>query len=161
MSDQPEHDNADKPDETIPRKALEGRETAIIPTRQLKRKSGNTDELKQELGATDEREIILVIRGIIERFVIPADRKLIIGRSNVKMRFVPDIDLTPYGALDRGVSRQHAHLWIEDEELYIEDNGSTNGTFLNARQLAPNTPAVVSSGNEIRLGRLSIQVLFR
>ena len=152
---------ADPTDQTLPRTDLDARETAVIPTRQLRRSASSADTLREEIKHKDDREIILVIRGIIERFVIPKDRKLLLGRSNARMRFVPDIDLTPYGALDRGVSRTHARIWIENGDLYIEDMESTNGTYINNEPLPPNQPKRVTSGNELMLGRLAIQVLFR
>jgi hypothetical protein len=154
-------ETTDPTDETLSRTNLDARETAVIPTRQLRRSSKNTDKLSEEIRHKDDREIILVIRGIIERFVIPKDRKLMLGRSNARMRFVPDIDLTPYGALDRGVSRAHAQIWIENGDLYIEDMESTNGTYINNEPVPPNQPKRVTSGNELMLGRLAIQVLFR
>jgi hypothetical protein len=157
----PETTSNDLADQTLPRTDLDARETAIIPTRQLRRSKDNTDQLREEIKHKDDREIILVIRGIIERFVIPKDRKLTLGRSNARMRYVPDIDLTPYGALDRGVSRAHAQIWIENGDLYIEDMQSTNGTYVNNELIPANQPKRVSSGNELLLGRLAIQVLFR
>jgi pSer/pThr/pTyr-binding forkhead associated (FHA) protein len=33
------------------------------------------------------------------------------------------------------LSRRHAHLYAEDDAIYVEDLGSTNGTFLDGRRL--------------------------
>ncbi|HEX9699600.1 MAG TPA: FHA domain-containing protein [Acidobacteriota bacterium] len=34
-----------------------------------------------------------------------------------------------------GVSRQHARIWKDGEVYYIEDSGSTNGTFVNGQRI--------------------------
>ncbi|MFO7731526.1 MAG: FHA domain-containing protein [Spirochaetia bacterium] len=39
-----------------------------------------------------------------------------------------------------GVSRRHARLHIVGGELYIEDSGSRNGTYLNGTQIEGRTP---------------------
>lgn len=109
----------------------------------------------------DQSEIIFVIRGIVERVVIPKDGSITIGRSDPRTRTRVDLDLTPYGALDRGVSREHVRMHIEDGKLYVTDLGSTNGTFLASTRLEAHTPTVLRKGDELLLGRLPIQVLFR
>ena len=54
------------------------------------------------------------------------------------------------------VSSRHARLWWEGDTLWVEDLGSTNGTFLNGKRLA--TPAPLRPGDELRLGK---QVVLR
>jgi len=39
-----------------------------------------------------------------------------------------------------GVSRRHAGLYIDGGELYIEDSGSRNGTYLNGGRVESRTP---------------------
>lgn len=109
----------------------------------------------------EESEIIFVIRGIVERVVIPKSGNITLGRSDPRTRTRVDLDLTPYGALDRGVSREHVRMHIEDGKLYVTDLGSTNGTFLANVRLEANTPTALRKGDELLLGRLPIQVLFR
>lgn len=109
----------------------------------------------------DQSEIIFVIRGIVERVVVPKGGSIILGRSDPRNRNRVDLDLTPYGALDRGVSREHVRMHIEDGRLYVTDLGSTNGTFLSSTRLEPETPTVLRKGDELLLGRLPIQILFR
>lgn len=133
--------------------------------------SSSNDRLRQKLAANsiqgtaslgDKREIIFVIRSMVERFVLSDADSIILGRNEPGSRPESDmIDLTPYGALDRGVSRQHVRLHLKDNHLYVTDLGSTNGTFLAGKRLRANEPSLLHKGDELLLGRLAVQVLFR
>jgi pSer/pThr/pTyr-binding forkhead associated (FHA) protein len=74
---------------------------------------------------------------------------------------VPDIDLTPYGADDKGVSRLHASLHRQEETLVLSDLGSVNHTFINGQRLHAHEVRVLRDGDEIRLGRLVLYAYFR
>lgn len=151
------------PDDKTPRKRerlpQEKPETAVLPSqrrRLLAAKGKDTDVPNSE-----ERELLLVVRGMIERLDIPEDGSLVLGRSDHQARSHPDVDLTPYGALDRGVSRVHARIHIEDDRLFITDLGSKNGTFMGGDRLTPHEAVVVRKDAELLLGRLAIALLFR
>ncbi|RMG88346.1 MAG: FHA domain-containing protein, partial [Chloroflexi bacterium] len=47
-----------------------------------------------------------------------------------------------------------------DGSLHIKDLGAKNGTFLNGQKLVPEQPRVLRDGDEIRLGRLILEVHF-
>lgn len=118
-----------------------------------------TDDLEQTLDE-QKQEVIFVIRGIVERFVMSENQQLILGRSDPASRHRPDVDLSPYGAVERGVSRSHASLRLSGRKLYLTDLGSTNGTFIGGRQLTPHKPEYIRKGEEFLLGRLSVTVLY-
>ena len=63
--------------------------------------------------------------------------------------------------MDRGVSRLHAQLELKDNKLYITDLNSTNGTYVNAVRIEPHQASVLHKGDDVILGRLAVQVLFR
>jgi hypothetical protein len=109
----------------------------------------------------EKREVILVIRGVVERIVMEENRGYRLGRFDIGTKRLDDIDLTAYGAVDRGVSRVHAQLQLEQEKLYITDLGSTNGTYVNGKRLTPQEPAMLRKGDDVLLGRLALQILFR
>lgn len=109
----------------------------------------------------ERREIILLIRGMVERIVISDHAAFKLGRFDLTNKADNEVDLTPYGAMDRGVSRLHAQLHLEEDKLFITDLGSTNGTYLGGDRLDPHTPALLRKGDELLVGRLQIQVLFR
>jgi hypothetical protein len=136
-------------------------DTAILSRRNLSRRLSSSKTSDGTVTFGDQRELLLVIRGIVERLVVPNELSITLGRSDLSTRFHPDVDLTAYGALDRGVSREHARLHTEDGRLYVTDLGSTNGTFLAGKRLEPNNPTLLRKGDELLLGRLTVQVLFR
>ncbi len=109
----------------------------------------------------DKQEVVLLIRGMVERVVMEVGTVYKLGRFEIGAAADNEIDLTPYGAQDRGVSRVHAELQIIDAVVHINDLGSTNGTFVNSQRLKPNTPTALRKGDELLLGRLAFQVLFR
>ena len=82
----------------------------------------------------------------------------IIGRSDSKSSYVPDIDLAAFQALEKGVSRRHAALVRFKGHLHLLDLGSVNGTFLNGERLASEVPYALSSGDKILLGSLSLLI---
>ena len=54
------------------------------------------------------------------------------------------------------VSSQHAIIAVVGDEYRLSDIGSTNGTLINGKRLAPNTPHVLSAGDEIGLGPVTL-----
>ena len=60
----------------------------------------------------------------------------------------PDADLS---VMDPTVSTDHARVWLQGEQVYIRDLGSTNGTFVNGGRVVGRKP--LGNGDSIRLGR--------
>lgn len=136
-------------------------DTALLSPKNAMRRNTPIQVTGSTASLGENREIILVIRGMVERLVMKESQPVILGRSDMRTRYVPDVDLTPYGALDRGVSREHSRLNLEGDHLYITDLDSTNGTFLSGKKLDPNVPTLIRKGDELLLGRLAVQILFR
>lgn len=60
---------------------------------------------------------------------------------------------------DTGISRHHARLFTDDDERWwIEDMGSTNGTFVNGLRI---TKTALQSGDHVKLGRALIHYQHR
>lgn len=119
------------------------------------------EEKVEEISPSPEREVILVIRGMVERVVMTPNVIYKLGRFELGLKNPDEIDLTPYGATDRGVSRLHAQMHVDGDNLYVTDLGSTNGTYLGGKRLNPDEPTAVKKGDELLLGRLAVQVMFR
>lgn len=80
----------------------------------------------------------------------------IIGRSDSRSTFIPDIDLAEYKALEKGVSRRHAVFLRRQDRLVLLDLGSVNGTFLNGRRLKPDEPCALNIGDKLGFGDLIV-----
>ena len=81
------------------------------------------------------------------------------GRSEYVGEF-QHVDLSKFNAAEYGVSRVHMYMQFYDGKVYIEDSGSTNGTFLNGKRLTAEEPTLIYSGSEIRIGQLRMYVYF-
>jgi hypothetical protein len=84
--------------------------------------------------------------------------RLVIGRAHPHAPEKPDLDLTPYDAEDKGVSRMHVMLIKEENALKAEDLDSTNGTFLNGIRLYPHQPRIIRNGDTLILGQLALKI---
>lgn len=104
-------------------------------------------------------EVLLLIDGMIARLIIRDSQEYYLGRF--KIANADEVDLNPYGALQHGVSRVHAKLIMENSKLYIVDLASSNGTYVRRSRLQPHEPALLHKGDELLLGRMRMQVLFR
>jgi hypothetical protein len=93
----------------------------------------------QTTGVGRPRLIIPAGSGTPERVVLLTSPVTVVGRG-------ADADLRLH---DTGVSRAHAELRIEGEQVRLADLGSTNGTRLNGR---PVSDAVLSDGDRIEVG---------
>lgn len=57
---------------------------------------------------------------------------------------------------DSFVSQLHARVFRRDGSIYLEDLGSTNGTFLNGKKVT--APVSVRKGDKIQFGRTTLEV---
>jgi predicted component of type VI protein secretion system len=72
--------------------------------------------------------------------------KLLIGRAE-------ECDVRP---LSEDVSRRHCAIHVGPEEVWVEDLGSRNGTFVNGQRIAEKTK--VTTGDLVRVGSLELKV---
>ncbi len=79
---------------------------------------------------------------------------LVVGRAHKKN--VPDIDLGPHGGTKAGVSRRHSRLLRENDQWFIEDLGSTNGTFVNDTKIEARKKVPITKGDTLRFGQIEM-----
>ena len=80
-------------------------------------------------------------------FPLRMNREIIIGRSS-------DLDMV---LVEDMVSRRHAKISSTDSEVYIQDMGSTNRTFVNGEKIAGR--ALLHEGDRILVGTSIIKVV--
>lgn len=68
----------------------------------------------------------------------------LIGRSKRCQVYIDD----PY------LSKNHARIFLNDGLFYVEDLGSTNGSYLNGRKL-PNHPVRIKDSDKLSFGNIS------
>ncbi len=112
-----------------------------------------------EVIVADQEPITLEIGD--QQMVIPLAEVITLGRaSDISDSPKPDVDLSPYGADDQGVSRKHIKIKRKNILVYVADLGSTNGTLLNGRRLIPNAERLLRNGDVLQLGHLKVKVKF-
>jgi pSer/pThr/pTyr-binding forkhead associated (FHA) protein len=57
---------------------------------------------------------------------------------------------------DTYVSQQHARIFDRGGNWYVEDLGSTNGTFVNDQKLV--APAMLTPGDKVRVGQTTVEL---
>ena len=76
-----------------------------------------------------------------------------IGRWDADNGVFPDVDLDAFDS-DAKVSRRHARIRRSNDGYFIEDLGSTNGTYVNrGRRLLPGNVETLGDGDEIIVGK--------
>ncbi len=93
-----------------------------------------------------------------ETLDIPAKEEVMIGREDPVSEVFPDLDLTGMGGLEKGVSRKHAVIHHTGTDYTVEDMGSTNGTYINRKRIAPHAPEAIKPGDEVRFGKVTLSV---
>jgi pSer/pThr/pTyr-binding forkhead associated (FHA) protein len=79
-------------------------------------------------------------------FPLPANREIVVGRSSeLDMVLVEDM-----------VSRRHAKITVTGDQIFIQDLGSTNGTFVNGEKIKR---ARLNEGDRILIGTSIIKLV--
>jgi hypothetical protein len=85
-------------------------------------------------------EVRLQIESGYDRREVAVDRDITIGRTDAS-----DIVLG-----DAGLSRQNTSFFIDEGELLVADEGSTNGTFVNGEKVT--RPRTLRNGDTVKIG---------
>ena len=99
----------------------------------------------------------LIVEADNQEFDLSGKDNIMIGREDAVSNIFPDVDLTPHGGEEGGVSRLHARIFVDNGQYMLEDENSTNFTFLNRQRLAGKTPTQLHDNDEIKLGRVLLR----
>ncbi len=102
--------------------------------------------------------IILEIDDI--HLLVPVAEDVIVGRVSASDGIQAAIDLTHFGAFEKGVSRRHLRIRRKGTLVYIADIGSTNGTWLNGQRLLLQGERLLRNDDELRLSHLTVRVKY-
>jgi FHA domain-containing protein len=109
----------------------------------------------------EKMSLILTIDQVNDPLIFCPPPLTVLGRTNQSPAEVSVINLSPYDARAKGVSRLHAFLRRTQHTLAIEDMGSSNGTFVNGYRLKAHEPHVLHDHDEVTLGLLNLRVTFQ
>jgi Domain of unknown function (DUF4388)/FHA domain len=79
-------------------------------------------------------------------FPIVADKQVVVGRSS-------DLDMV---LVEDMVSRKHARIALQQDQIWIEDLGSTNGTFVNGEKIKRQR---LKEGDRVLIGTSILKVI--
>ncbi len=131
-------------------------------TRQITEEEKSASQLDQPVRSgqdTSQASVMFEIDG--RDLILPIGDRITVGRaSSIPGDAEPDVDLGPYGADEKGVSRHHLQIRYQGFKTFASDLGSSNGTWLNGQRLVAETEHLLHDGDELRLGRLKVTVKF-
>jgi pSer/pThr/pTyr-binding forkhead associated (FHA) protein len=87
-----------------------------------------------------------------QRIDLPDQGELIMGRSDLALSFVPDIDLREEGEVSERVARRHAKITCQGRTHFLEDLGSPYGTKINGTPVLLEETIQLTPGDHIWLG---------
>lgn len=119
--------------------------------------------IKVEIPSMDTHTARVCIKIKENDQIIPLDgtHEFTLGRVSGNQPILPDIDLTPFQAYEGGVSRLHATIQVDTDQVLITDLGSANGTRINGKKMAAHSVLELVDGDMISLGKFQIQILIR
>ncbi|AUC60620.1 FHA domain containing protein [Cyanobacterium sp. HL-69] len=112
--------------------------------------------------SVNKKSLALINPDTNKQFIFSEDKKIFYcGRYNEDFSVDMDFSGLPHSDI---VSRVHFIFHIDSDSCYIEDAGSSNGTFLNGKQVKSGHihRQKINIGDEIRLGKTSqLKLLFQ
>ncbi|GAP20077.1 FHA domain-containing protein [Leptolinea tardivitalis] len=101
-------------------------------------------------------EVVLEFIETGKKLRLKENREYTIGRMGKTQALIPDVDLSQYGAFQKGVSRLHAIIKTYPGKCMIIDLDSANGTKINGERIAAYVDTPLKNGDTINLGSFKI-----
>lgn len=109
----------------------------------------------ERVGQIPQNSFALFVMDFEQPVILENRPRLVIGRDT-ELPQNEVLDLSRYGDVALGISRRHAQISFTDNAFFLEDLGSTNGTWLNRRRLTPGQKFRLQSDDQIWLGPLKL-----
>lgn len=97
-------------------------------------------------------KITLISRDLNEKYEVPEKKEITIGRNKefgfVNDLGIPDLNDKAY----KEVSRRHCTLYKAENNLFVVDEGSKNGTYVNGKLILKGKRIKLKNGSKLRLG---------
>ena len=96
-------------------------------------------------------------------FMFRSDNILVgrVDRASGVVSRVLGVDLTGFEDIeDPSVSRRHAQILLRNDEYFLQDLNSTNGTTVNGRLLAPEMRCPLDHGDQVQFGDITLFFLW-
>jgi pSer/pThr/pTyr-binding forkhead associated (FHA) protein len=109
----------------------------------------------------ESRDLILYYAEQERILDLPDLDEFTIGRFVEGQVITPDVDLNPFDAFDKGVSRLHATIRInrENNKVHVIDLGSANGSCVNGYEIPANSEVPLNNGDVLTLGKFNLKVI--
>jgi len=123
----------------MPRKRATTEETPVV----------RREDILPDMGDAGSSACLVTIYGpnLGSRFVLDGVREIVVGREPPSELVIPSMV----------ISREHARLYFSKGFYFVEDLGSTNGTFLNDTRVE--VPVPLQINDRIRLGTVILKFL--
>jgi hypothetical protein len=99
---------------------------------------------------------IVIVPPSGRQLTLPAEGEAVLGRLDATRGVFPNIDLTPEGGLEGGVSRRHARIHRQKSQYYRIWAAPMAPSSTDA--LTPYLPHPLHDSDELQLGRVRIRV---
>jgi hypothetical protein len=117
---------------------------------------GSTGSAPMTSGAPAGTGARLILISSGAEMALPDQEEITVGREDPSSGIFPDVDLTPHGGEDGGVSRRHARLLHVGDDYFVEDLQSTNFTKLDGQRLPAHVRERLDDGARIDFGRVAM-----
>lgn len=126
---------------------VELREPKVAPLPPVPEQAPAAGRVAAPAGRTGAEKLVVVSPSEKKGTEFALPDEVTVGRAGGCAVLLPD---------DTFVSQLHARVFRRDGSLFVEDLGSTNGTFLNGRKVT--APVPVRKGDKVQFGRTTLEV---
>ena len=139
----------------------EGKKTDPLDTSELTLAHEHTERLDSdaEISEVPRPQSLHLTIGETRRVLeISLGKTINLGRVDPTASVFPEVDVSVEGESAKSVSRRHARILKQGNEVIVEDLASVNGTFINGKRLDPYLPESLKDGDTLYLGKVLIEV---